>query len=297
MDLPRIEEMLSLCRAGDLESVQEKVKRDASLAICSNYDGDSPLHEACFHGHLPLVKFLLAKGANLDARTHEGGTALSSACLGARVGIAALLIAHGAKLNPQCQLCSPLHEAATKGSVECCQLLISKGAKLEVSDCYHGTPLHGACIRGQIQTAKILLDAGANVNARKIHSTPLHFSAEYHPENFHLSQILLAYGADVLATDNAGRTPVDILHRKCNTELSANLSHIKRNIDLLSKFQTRNLSPHDLIELCRLRIRKQLGPTFPRGEQVPERLGRIDDIPGIPIVLKHYLNYSDLLPN
>ena len=49
---------------------------------------------------------------------------------------------------------------------------------------------------------------GANVNALKIHATPLHVAAS--TDNPDLTTLLLDFGANVHYTDNRGRRPIDI---------------------------------------------------------------------------------------
>ena len=58
--------------------------------------------EAASHGSVPVVKFLLEKGADVNAKTKGGGTALKAALgnadgVGDQVSLAKLLKDHGAK--------------------------------------------------------------------------------------------------------------------------------------------------------------------------------------------------------
>lgn len=66
-----------------------------------------------------------------------------------------------------------------KGHVDCVNLLISKGAKLNVTDRTYGTPLHAACVAYKVSTECIisLIQAGADVDATIIHKTALHLAA------------------------------------------------------------------------------------------------------------------------
>ena len=59
---------------------------------------------------------------------------------------------------------------------------------------------------------------GADVNARMNHRTPLHYTcakagSQAERADTRIVQLLLAFGADVRALDNHGRTPADLLHK------------------------------------------------------------------------------------
>ena len=56
---------------------------------------------------------------------------------------------------------SPLHWAAKDGSVAICQLLVSKGANINVKDKSGQTPLHRAAYWGRIQVVDFLVYVGA----------------------------------------------------------------------------------------------------------------------------------------
>ena len=69
---------------------------------------------------------------------------------------------------------SPLHLAVRSGHQDIAELLIEKGADIEVRDHGDYTPLHNAAWNGNLEMVKLLLDAGANITARSYSgSTPL----------------------------------------------------------------------------------------------------------------------------
>ena len=75
---------------------------------------------------------------------------------------------------------SLLHLNAKEGNTENVQMLISKGADIEVKDRENGsTPLLWACKKGHTNVVNILLGKGANVKAASfIKKTALHFAAQ-----------------------------------------------------------------------------------------------------------------------
>lgn len=58
----------------------------------------------------------------------------------------------------------PLHRAASTGSLECLQYLVTKGAQLEVRDKDGSSPLDAAVSEGEFDCARFLIEKGANIN-------------------------------------------------------------------------------------------------------------------------------------
>ena len=105
---------------------------------------------------------------------------------------------------------TPLHIAASFGSVECVNILIEKGANINAKDNAGCSPLHSVLFdqtENTLECIKILIKNGADVNAREQYNcTSLHLAAEgYDPECL---DILINNGADINARDIYGRTPL-----------------------------------------------------------------------------------------
>ena len=58
--------------------------------------------------------------------------------------------------------------------------------------------------------------SGANVNAPKLHETPLHYAAV--SQNPEMVTLLMNYGANMYATNNQGRKPIQCVGRNSPTE-------------------------------------------------------------------------------
>ena len=82
-------------------------------------------------GHLDVVRELLARGADVNARRNAGATAL--------------------------------HHASWKGHAEVVRELLSRGAAVNARASNGRTPLINACDKGQLAAATLLLDAGADL--------------------------------------------------------------------------------------------------------------------------------------
>lgn len=207
-------------------------------------DNITPLHEACIQAHPTCTRLLLEAGAQVDVRTVHGSTPLCNACASGSLECVKLLLDYGAAVNPSLTAltASPLHEACIQGSAAVVRLIIASGANLEAFDVHFGPPLHIACAKGHVACVKELLAAGANVNSVKFHETALHHAARL--PSVELMELLLDFGANVNASDNAGKravdytTPASPAHR-C---LEFHQSH-----------------PRSLQQLCRITFRTTLG--------------------------------------
>lgn len=254
-------------RRGDVEVMKALIER-GYFANCMTFELVTPLHEAASQGHVAAVELLLAEGAWINATNIDGGTPLCEACAAGHTEVARLLVEHDASVNPPmlvALLNSPLHEAVMKGHASCVDLLISKGAKLNVTDRQYGTPLHAACVAYKINIDCIvsLIQAGADVNATIVHKTPLHIAA--YRNSLSMVQLLLNYGANVYMRDNAGKRP---------RELAALSSPAHK---ILYEYE---INPRSLMDCCRLTILQSF---------VVGREARYIKESGLPKLLIHYI--------
>jgi ankyrin repeat protein len=92
-----------------------------------NAKGETPLMIAAIRGSLPAVKALVKRGAAIN---REGWTPLHYACSGPDNGVAAFLIANGAELNARSENgTTPLMMAARYGNSDLIPLLLKAGAE------------------------------------------------------------------------------------------------------------------------------------------------------------------------
>jgi ankyrin repeat protein/mono/diheme cytochrome c family protein len=115
---------------------------------------------------VPVVRKLLASGADVNARDAQGNTPLILASFYASPECVALLIDKGADVNAANQAgATPLIRAAT--SFEKTRLLVTAGAKVGVRTALGNTPLILAARRaGNSRTVQLLLERGADATER-----------------------------------------------------------------------------------------------------------------------------------
>ena len=84
---------------------------------------------AAYKGRLPMVRELLDRGANINARDHEGETALIRAAFWGHLAIVRLLLERGANANARTyEGWTPLMYAADSGHLAIVRELMNKGA-------------------------------------------------------------------------------------------------------------------------------------------------------------------------
>ncbi len=102
---------------------------------------------------------------------------------------------------------TPLHEAASSGSVESVRILLDAGATVDSLTNRGQTPLHAAAFHGHLDIVEELIDAGAD--ADKVdhnRDTPLFKAAD--SGNADLVKFLIDAGASVNGVHEDGRTPL-----------------------------------------------------------------------------------------
>ncbi|WCR58329.1 MAG: Phosphocholine transferase AnkX [Wolbachia endosymbiont of Ctenocephalides felis wCfeJ] len=120
---------------------------------------------------MEVVKFLVDKGASINAKDRFGWT--------------------------------PLHSAAVSNTGNIAKLLIDMGADINAKNDDNKTPFELACKNGKTEVASFL----ATVQDNR-HRTALHYAAQ--EGNLKLVGLLIEKGADVNAKDNEGKTPLDL---------------------------------------------------------------------------------------
>lgn len=193
-------------RRGDLEAVKAFIEKDPGQIAALNASRSTPLIVAASAGHVPVISFLLEKGADVQAVNKWGRTALHYAVSGDHLKAVKLLIEKGADINGHKDSpYTPLHMAARNGSEEMVDLLLSKGADVNILSS-SGSPLHSAAFSGNTNIILKLLMSGADINAvlTSFGWTPLHQAAL--SGWYDATEVLVEKGIKLNIVDKRGMT-------------------------------------------------------------------------------------------
>jgi ankyrin repeat protein len=178
---PAFSDEIHVCaQKGDLDGVKALIEKDPELVDARDKEGRTPLHWACRGVHLDVVKYLVGKGADVNAEDSNKIVPLHSLATRNNAKAIAVLLDSGADVDAKDYGGNTaLHYAAMTDAADAVEILCEAGAEIENRENYSRTPLIlGARERGGPRTIKILLDAGADVNARdKFNDTALNLAS------------------------------------------------------------------------------------------------------------------------
>ena len=196
---------------GDLPSLERFVKAGVALNEADTA-GATPLAVAILAQRKPVVEYLLSHGADPNLRKGQtGATALSYAVAENRPDLVQMLIANKANPNlPYADGQNLLHLAVRHGGAAMVRLLCTAGVDKEATDANGNTPLDQAVLRGNTSVAVALLQCGADPGRVRVSDGrgPLHQACI--KGTAELIPLLVAAGANVVAEDRSGQTPLDL---------------------------------------------------------------------------------------
>jgi ankyrin repeat protein len=211
------------CASGNLEIVQDLVQKEPNLVRIANPDGEyagwTGLHSAAQRGHLDVVRFLLSRGANPNAREAGDNTyPLHWAVAGRHLEIARALLDAGTDIHGIGDLheldtigwASYFHapnesdEQLSDGGREILALLLERGAR------HH---IFSAMCTGDLAVIRSVVEQNPKALERKMSrfenaQTSLHFAMNR--KRYDILDLLIELGADLEATDRSGNTALEV---------------------------------------------------------------------------------------
>ncbi|XP_030370594.1 protein fem-1 homolog C [Scaptodrosophila lebanonensis] len=125
----------------------------------------SPLWAAVVSGKLPMVKYLVRIGCDINATSDSGSTPVRSACYMTHIDIVKFLVENGADIKkPNINGGTCLINSVQ--SVQLCLYLVRKGAEINARDIQDKTALHYAIQEHRLDTTKMLIEQGADPFAK-----------------------------------------------------------------------------------------------------------------------------------
>lgn len=185
--------------------LQIALKSDVDVSRVDVY-GRIPLHYACMHGRVGMVRTLLERApTTVDEIDHDNFTPLIHGIVHHQLACVEQLLTHGARIDPDSEAGHvPLNLACQHGSAAITQVLLERDAKI-LPDAEGLFPQHLVARSGRIPQVLLMLERyGADLNQRdKLYQwTPLfHAAAEGRVDCL---QTLLERDVDVDIQDEKG---------------------------------------------------------------------------------------------
>jgi len=169
--IPPIHEAASV---GCIISVRAMIQHDHGLVNVRHADGNYPIHYAVSGNRRKVAAYLLACGADINAKGRSDATPFLTACHAIvsskdHTRMAEFLLSRGADLSTPCKVGrTPLMLLCASGSTELVATILDKlaaqGKEKSINDQdQHGlTALDHACAHRHVEVVRMLLEEGAD---------------------------------------------------------------------------------------------------------------------------------------
>jgi len=143
--------LMAVARTGNIDAAKLLLDHGATIDARESFGGQTALMWAAARRHPPMIELLVERGADIDARS-------------AARDYQRHITAEGRPKSLDSGGFTPLLYAARENCMECVDVLLAKGADIDLADPDGVSPLHLAIMNANWDLAKKLIDAGADVN-------------------------------------------------------------------------------------------------------------------------------------
>ncbi|EDQ91646.1 uncharacterized protein MONBRDRAFT_5528 [Monosiga brevicollis MX1] len=235
------------CAEGDIGITFMLLQSQPTLIHALDEHGNTPMHCAARHGHMPIVTLLFDSGARVECvnaagevpydvaststvrdyllqqvqkeRTHGCSSLLRAAATGCWDSLCSLINAGHDVNGVNAQGHTPLFLAVEHNQPIAVYTLLQAGADPLRRNRHGLNSIHLAAKRGDPETLVILLHHRPDATNEQAADgrTALHFAAEL--DHVLCVQILLSCGCDITAIDNSGDTAMGLASRRKNPDV------------------------------------------------------------------------------
>ena len=168
MNIIQVSSLWSAANKNHLDVVRELVKRGADINTSSDTQSTA-VRSACFSGYTDIVKYLVEHGADIHQPNKSLATCLISTVI--QLPLCRYIIEKGATINAQdINGYTALHYAVEKGKIEVVQLLLQHSADLAIFNIYGDDALRYACLWRRVDIIEYLIQAGNYSLKKQINS-------------------------------------------------------------------------------------------------------------------------------
>ena len=202
------QDIFDAVRADDLDSIKALIERNPQIVYEKDDQKSTPLHWAVKVNHPEILKYLIEKGADVNALDMNNYTPLGMATERRQLALIKTLISAGADVNLKgASGWPPLRYSIYYNYLEAFEIIVNQGADLNEKDYVGKTPLYFACMGDREGILKTLLLKGAKINETDLGgNTPLHTAVYY--GDIKAVDLLMDSGADIHVKNNFGQTPL-----------------------------------------------------------------------------------------
>ncbi|KAJ3652485.1 hypothetical protein Zmor_018446 [Zophobas morio] len=214
-------------RKGDLEEVERCLQNFADIDSCSDL-GNTALSFAALPGHVNIVRYLCAEGANINKMAKpQGRTPLSWAVQGCSLDVVKILLEMYPTINAaDYDGKTPLINAILESTTDIASMLINAGADINGCNASGNTPLAIAVENNRLDMVQLLLENNADIsNLGKKEKPPLSAAARVdinainsdgntaltyavEAKNDSIVEFLIEHDADPCKCGKNGKTPL-----------------------------------------------------------------------------------------
>ena len=257
----KLTELAELIMSEDIEKLENKIDSGLDINAIFNiteYIDELPITLALCENKKKVINWLISKNVNLNNKDNPAILMASANCDSETIKF---LIEKGANVNAKHKIGkTALNDALYNNNYDAISVLIENGYNLKND----GVSFRQAVSNKQYKAIKLFLDYGVDVNFCKsdmvypYNSTPVHIAAQNN--DLETLKLLIKKGADVMIKDKYGERPFNCAVDNKNAEMIALIKSLEpekwhneeqRLIDLKSY-----KLPKKLIELLRNKNRK-----------------------------------------
>jgi len=161
-----ISPLMMAANNGHVEAVRILLEMGSDINAIIDNNGYSALTLACYYGRPKIVQLLLEKKANVEQRI-KGQTPLQLSVSRGYVGVSRVLLDYGADVNAPPVPSSrdtALTIASEKGFLQLVDLLLERGAQVDVTNKKGNSALWLAANGGHLQVVELLYKAKADID-------------------------------------------------------------------------------------------------------------------------------------
>ncbi|XP_063912691.1 ankyrin-3-like [Zophobas morio] len=214
------------CLNGVYENTKMLLDFGASVNIVDKSNNNNLLHFATASRRTTrgIIRLLIKKGIDINAKNKNGMTALQLACERGVYANAKLLLDCGASINILDKgNNNALHFASSSkyDTTDIVNLLITRGIDVNIQNKSGATALHLVCEKGSHESAHILLKYGSSINVvDKDNCSALHYASRSWTDNRNIIKLLIEKGIDVNIQDENGTTAIQFACKNCDYQIT-----------------------------------------------------------------------------